>query len=443
MSRSYRILTVEDSPTQSLKMRQLLEHEGWEVIEAATAGKAIAEINRCRPDLILVDYYLPDIRGDELCRRIRMNIDTRGILILMLTSEQTQRAELRGLESGADDFLPKSADPDLLLMRIRALLVKAASQGSILGPAESYFRRARLLTIDDSPTYLQFLSAELEAEGYQIETASSGEEGLKRIAAGELDCVLIDLIMPKMDGIEVCKRINKLRASIDSPMAVLMLTGQEAKDDLTRALEAGADDFVGKSSDVAVLKGRLRALLRRKFYQEENRRIGDELKQKEMETIRALAEKEVAQARAAVFDELEKTAAELHRSNRELEQFAYVVSHDLKEPLRMVTSYTGLLAAEYQGKLGADADMYIGYATDGARRMRQLIDDLLDYARVGRSGPKLEPIRPRRSHGARAVESYRRHSRSRRRSADCSGPARSRQHDVAHATVPESHLERP
>src|SRR5208282_6869683 len=100
---------------------------------------------------------------------------------------------------------------------------------------------------------------------------SSGKEGLELIAREPFDCVLVDLIMPDMNGIEVCRRINELRLSTDNPVAVLMLTGRENKEDLTRALEAGADDFVGKSSDMAVLKGRIRALLRRKFFQEENR----------------------------------------------------------------------------------------------------------------------------------------------------------------------------
>lgn len=376
------ILIVEDSETQALQLQYLLEEQGWEVTHAPTSESALESLNRHLPALIIADYHLPGIRGDELCRRVRRNVETRAIPILMLTVEEGHGSEPAGLDSGADDYVSKSVTPEILLLRVRALLRTRSARASALAHPDSHFHRARVLAIDDSPTYLELLAEALSGEGYEVTRAASGKEGLERIAEGLFDCVMVDLVMPEIDGIEVCRRINDAGRIAGQSMAVIMLTARETREDMTRGLEAGADDFVGKSGDMTVLKARIRALLRRKFFQEENRRIREELLRNELEATEARAAQELMMARAVLVGELE-------RKNKELEAFSYSVSHDLRAPLRSIDGFSNALLEDYCAQLDEKGQHYLHRIRAAAQRMGELIDDLLQLSRVGRA--ELQP----------------------------------------------------
>jgi two-component system phosphate regulon response regulator PhoB len=116
------ILIVEDEPALVAVLRYNLESADFLVEEARDGETALAKVNEVQPDLILLDWMLPELSGLEVCRRLRRDKKTKNIPIIMLTARGEERDRVRGLEIGADDYISKPFSPSELLARIRAVL---------------------------------------------------------------------------------------------------------------------------------------------------------------------------------------------------------------------------------------------------------------------------------------------------------------------------------
>jgi two-component system, NtrC family, sensor kinase len=367
------ILVIEDSVTFREELRAALEQSGYEVITATSGEKGLRLASTRRPTALIIDGEMPGMDGATVIRRLRLDAALRGLPCLLLTASEEQGAELRALDAGADAFVRKEEDMDVILARLAAMLRTAPtepeSSSSLAGPK-------RILAVDDSMTYLQELASVLRDEGYDVVLARSGEEAIEMLGVQNVDCILLDLMMPGIGGQETCRLIKASPTLRNTPL--IMLTALEDKQALIDGLGTGADDYIAKSNEFDVLRARIQAQIRRKQFEDENRRIRDQLLHSELEAAEARAARVLAEAKAGLVEELKY-------KNKELEAFSYSVSHDLRTPLRSIDGFSQALLEDYGDRLDETAHNYLHRIRTSAQRMAELIDDLLLLSRVSRA----------------------------------------------------------
>lgn len=230
----------------------------------------------------------------------------------------------------------------------------------------------KILLVDDRKENLLSLSLTLTNLNYTLVEANSGKEALK-ILLKEQDfaIILMDVQMPILNGFETAELIRQSEKLKYIPI-IFLTADNKASDNIFKGYKAGAVDYMLKPYIPEVLKAKVEVFVELYRKNKELRIQG--------ENLRVLNLK------------LEQRSNDLMRNVQELEKFAYVASHDLQEPLRTITSYIQLLQKKFSDKLDGEAIEFMEFVVNGSKRMKTLINDLLEYSRINSAESKMEKV---------------------------------------------------
>ena len=399
MSDSASILLIEDSDTQALQLRRMFERAGLRVDRTRDAEAALETLNHARPDLLVVDYRLPGMNGDELVRIVRQTGATRTLPILMLTGDAASDVERQGLDSGANAYVPKSGGSELIVSRVRSLLRQSRARPVDDGPAPA-LRQARLLLLEPVDGDPDRLVMQLAADGYQLTCVADVAAAIAAIDDDSADGILV-VEREGDDRFTHSARLDAHRAERTSGVALVALTDDAAPATMLAGLAAGADDVVSRGADGDMLLVRIRAIVRRKLARDEEAVGIARERAQAIALAQARAEADSAERLAQANAELAGTNALLRETQAQLVQSAKMASlgelvagiaHEINNPLAFILAHQATVERAVAGaRDGDDATRAVLFtkASDrlqsirsGLTRIQELVVKLRRFSRL-------------------------------------------------------------
>jgi two-component system cell cycle response regulator len=271
-----RILVVDDVAANVRLLEARLQAEYFDVRTATNGRDALRLALAERVDLVLLDVMMPDMTGFEVCAGLKADPRTAHVPVIMVTSLDHAEDRVRGLESGADDFLTKPVSDIALLTRVKSLVrlkaltdelaLRAAAMQSVGFNSAEIFASAplggRVLVVDDRESSTRRILQALDT--FELEVTSDPSDALALAEAGDFDLLVVSLTLRAGDGLRLCaqmRAIDRLRQ-----LPVLLVTDPDETPRLMRALDIGVNDYIIRPIDVNELRARVGTQLKRKIY---------------------------------------------------------------------------------------------------------------------------------------------------------------------------------
>lgn len=249
-----KVLVADDDEDNRRIMELTLARAGYRVVLATNGSEAVAAAEREIPDLILLDLSMPVMTGWDALKKLKSDERLKAIPVLAFTAHAMAGDERRALEAGFDGYLSKPCVPRRAVAAVAAVLAGARLRKASASPAPPV-----ILVVDDSETNRLLIAATLRNSGYRILQAEDGTSGLDMIGRENPGLVILDLMMPGMDGAEMMRRLTATDGT--ARPRVLLMTAQNESESEAKARALGADAHLAKPFVPQTLRARVRELL--------------------------------------------------------------------------------------------------------------------------------------------------------------------------------------
>ena len=276
-----RVLVVDDVSANVKLLEARLSAEYFDVMTAASGLEALTICERAECDVVLLDVMMPDVDGFEVCRRLKTSMTTHHIPVVMVTALDQPSDRVKGLESGADDFLTKPVSDVALIARVRSLSrlkmmtdelrmrAVTSREIGIESPEREALaeagRNGRILMVDDRPALSDRIQGMLASE-HSVDVERDPTEALFHAAEGNYDLVIVSLDLENFDGLRLCSQLRSLERTRNVPVLGIAEADNNAR--LVRALEIGVNDYLVRPFDKNEILARARTQIRKKRYAE-------------------------------------------------------------------------------------------------------------------------------------------------------------------------------
>ena len=246
-----KILIADDDPHIVALISSRLKANKYEVVAAYDAVQTISQVRKEKPDIIILDIKMPAGTGIGVLENLRRCVDTSTTPVLVMTAYPNEATKQKALEMGAVDFIPKPFQAEEILVKIKKIL------GEVCPEEETHPIAKKILVVDDNPNLVKLLEYRLKANEYEVITANDGEEALDKVRQVKPDLMILDVVLPKIDGYKV---LSILRADEKYKyIPVVMLTALGQTKDIDKGMELGATSYLTKPFDPEVLLEAIKA----------------------------------------------------------------------------------------------------------------------------------------------------------------------------------------